>query len=124
MKKILFFLAIITLTAAFTFNPFNEIIDALGSGNSAAVASYFDNTVEITKPEKSGVFNKEQAELELHDFFSVNSIKKFEVIHKSENSGSQYCIGNLFTNNGLFRTTIFMKQKGDKLLIQELRFEK
>ena len=57
-------------------------------------------------------------------FLTSIEVKDFEVLHKSDNPGSQYCIGNLQTSNGTFRTTIFMKQKGDKELVQELRFEK
>jgi hypothetical protein len=51
-------------------------------------------------------------------------VTNFEVIHQSESAGSQYCIGNLTTSNGVYRTTIYMKQKGEKELVQELRFEK
>jgi Domain of unknown function (DUF4783) len=47
----------------------------------------------------------------------------FQVKHKGENSGSQYCIGTLATKNGSFRTTVFMKQKNDKQVLQEIRFE-
>jgi len=50
-------------------------------------------------------------------------VKSFDVIHKGENAGSQYCIGTLVTKGGSFRTTIFMKQKGDQQVLQELRFE-
>ena len=110
--------------SSFIMISFTEIINAIKSGNSGEVAKYFDNTVEITLPEKSSSYSKSQAEIVLHDFFSVNSVKKFEVIHQSENSGSQYCIGNLTTNNGVFRTTIYMKQKGNEQVIQELRFER
>lgn len=124
MKKILLFLAIFTLLISFTFNSFNEIVNAFKSGNASEVAKYFDNTVEITIYSKSNSYSKKQAESVLQDFFSSNNVKKFEVIHKSESAGSQYCIGNLTTTNGLFRVTIYMKQKGDKLLVQELRFEK
>jgi len=87
------------------------------------VAKFFDNTVEINMPEKSNSYSRSQAELVLKDFFAVNSVKSFEVLHKGENSGSQYCIGTLVTRNGSFRTTIFMKQKGDKQLLQEITFE-
>ncbi len=97
---------------------------AIKSGNSAEVSKYFDNTVEITLPEKSNSYSKSQAELVLRDFFATHGVKDFEILHKSDTPGSQYCIGNLQTNNGTFRTTIFMKQKGDKELVQELRFEK
>jgi len=59
----------------------------------------------------------------LKDFFASNPVKNFEVIHKGENAGSQYCIGTLQTKNGVYRTTIYMKQKDKQQVLQELRFE-
>ncbi|HET7115772.1 MAG TPA: DUF4783 domain-containing protein, partial [Hanamia sp.] len=67
---------------------------------------------------------KSKAEGVISDFFKTNPVKGFKVIHQGENAGSQYCIGNLMTGNGLYRTTIYTKQKGDVQVIQELRFEK
>jgi len=124
MKKILLLLAIIISVCSFISLSFTEVVKAIKSGNSAEVSKYFDNTVEISLPEKSNSYSKSQAELVLHDFFITNGVKDFEVLHKSDSPGSQYCIGNLQTNNGTFRTTIFMKQKGDRELVQEMRFEK
>jgi hypothetical protein len=74
-------------------------------------------------PDKSNSYSKSQAELVLKDFFATNSVKSFEVLHKGENGGSQYCIGKLATKAGVYRTTIYMKQKGDQQVLQELRFE-
>jgi hypothetical protein len=124
MKKILLSLLIFISICSFITLSFTEVVKAIKSGNSAEVSKYFDNTVEITLPEKSNSYSKSQAELVLRDFFASNGVKDFEILHKSETGGSQYCIGNLQTNNGAFRTTIFMKQKGDKQLVQELRFER
>lgn len=124
MKKLLLSLVIFISVCSFVSFSFTEVVKAIRSGNSAEVSKYFDNTVEITLPEKSNSYSKSQAELVLRDFFATNGVKDFEVLHKSDTPGSQYCIGNLQTNNGTFRTTIFMKEKGDKELVQELRFEK
>ena len=124
MKRLLLFLAIFISVCSFMSLSFTEVVRAIKSGNSAEVSKYFDNTVEITLPEKSNSYSKSQAELVLRDFFATNGVKDFEVLHKSDTPGSQYCIGNLQTNNGTFRTTIYMKSKGDKELVQELRFEK
>ena len=124
MKKLLLSILTFISICSFISLSFTEVVKAIKSGNSAEVSKYFDNTVEITLPEKSNSYSKSQAELVLHDFFASNGVKDFEVLHKSDHPGSQYCIGNLQTNNGTFRTTIFMKQKGDKELVQELRFEK
>ncbi len=101
----------------------DDVIAAMKTGNSSLVAKYFDNSVEISMPDKSNSYSKSQAELVLKDFFASNPVKSFEIIHKGENAGSQYCIGTLQTKNGTYRTTIFMKQKGDSQVLQELRFE-
>ena len=124
MKKLLLSIVTFVLVCSFISLSFTEVVRAIKTGNSSEVSKYFDNTVEITLPGKSNSYSKSQAELVLHDFFAINQVKDFEVLHKSENSGSQYCIGNLQTTGGIFRTTIFMKQKGDIQLVQELRFEK
>jgi len=125
MKTILLALCLAIITPAkIPGFSFSEIIKAIKSGNAKDVAKYFDNTVEITLPNKSNTYSKSQGEMVIRDFFSLNSIKNFELIHQSENAASQYCIGNLNTGNGTYRTTIYMKQKGDKQLVQEIRFEK
>ena len=124
MKRIFTLLAVSIAISSFTIvNNIDEVISALKTGNAAQIAKYFDNTVEITLPDKSNSYSKSQAEMILKDFFSINNVKDFVIIHKGENAGSQYCIGTLVTKNASYRTTIFMKQKGPNLLIQELRFE-
>lgn len=124
MKKYFYSLLILALTSSFIPISLSEIINAIKAGNSAEVSQFFDNNVEISLPGKANSYNKVQAELVLRDFFKNNPVKNFEVLHQSENAGSQYCIGSLTTNNGIFRTTIYLKQKGTQQYIQELRFEK
>ena len=126
MKKICTSFALIILLGSFTtttFKGIEDIVMALKMGNANQVASYFDNTVEITLPQKSNTYSKSQAEMIIRDFFSNNTIKSFNVIHKGENAGSQYCIGTLITKSAQFRTTVFMKQRGDRQILQEIRFE-
>ena len=113
----------IFLTSFVKYVGIDDVIAAMKTGNSAAVAKFFDNSIEISMPEKSNSYSKSQGELVLKDFFASNPVKGFEVIHKGENAGSQYCIGTLQTKNGTYRTTIFMKKKEDKQVLQELRFE-
>ena len=122
-----YFLVLSILTFFFSSFKVNtgidEVVAAMRSGNSTLIAKYFDDLVDISMPDKSNTYSKNQAELVLKDFFTNNPVKKFEIIHKGENAGSQFCIGTLYTKNGSFRTTIFMKQKGGGQLLQELRFE-
>ena len=124
MKRFFTLFIATALLSSFTlFISIDEVVNGLKNGDSGQIARYFDNTVEITMPDKSNSYSKNQAEIILRDFFSNNGVKDFTIIHKGENAGSQYCIGTLVTKNGSYRTTVFMKQKNDKQLLQEIRFE-
>ena len=124
MKQILALVTIGIFVSAFSFfSSIDEVITAMKAGNATEIARFFDNTVEINTPDKSSSYSKSQAELVLKDFFSSHAVKSFTVIHKGENAGSQFCIGTLVTKGGTYRTTIFMKQKGDKQLLQGITFE-
>jgi hypothetical protein len=125
MKQFLRLAFVALLLSSFTppSTGISDIVAALRSGNASQVARYFDNTVEITLPEKSNSYSRSQAELVLRDFFENNGIRGFNVIHQGENAGSQYCIGSLVTKSATYRTTVYMRQKGDKQTLQEIRFE-
>jgi hypothetical protein len=99
------------------------VLNALRTGNAAQLSKYFDNRVDISLPTKSDNFSKNQAEMILRDFFASNEVKNFLVKHKGENNGSQFCIGLLQTRNGNFRTKLYMKQKGDQQVVQEIAFQ-
>jgi hypothetical protein len=124
MKRFFTLLALGTVLSSFSISAgLDEVVAAMKAGSAGDIARYFDNTVEINMPDKSNSYSKSQAELVLKDFFSANPVKSFTVIHKGENSGSLYCIGTLSTKGGAYRTTIFMKQKGDKQVLQGITFE-
>jgi Domain of unknown function (DUF4783) len=124
MKKFFtLFLVSFTMLSFSSMQGLEDVVAALKNNNASQMALYFDNTVDITLPEKSNSYSKSQAEVILRDFLSNNPVKSFEKLHKGDNSGSEYCIGKLVTKNRVYRTTIFMKQKGDKQFLQEIRFE-
>jgi hypothetical protein len=60
----------------------------------------------------------------LKDFFENNVVKDFVVLRKGDNTNAQFISGRLTTKNGTYKTIIYLKQKGNKQLLQELRFEK
>ena len=99
-------------------------ISALQSGSAADLSKYFDNNVELTLPEKSDSYSKAQAQIILRDFFANNGVKGFEVKHKSDtDQRGAYFIGNLLSKSGKYRTTVYMRLKGDKQLVKEIRFQ-
>jgi len=124
MKTFFTLLSITLILSSFTGRVgIDDVIGAMKTGNATQVAKFFDTNIEISVNDKSNSYSKSQGELVLKDFFTTNVVKSFDVIHKGENAGSQYCIGTLVTKGGTFRATIFMKQKGDQQVLQELRFE-
>ncbi len=124
MKKILKYCPIVLLFTLSSFVSLDEVVSAIKKGNASQLSKFFDNTIEITVADKKNTYSKSQAELVLKDFFSNSEVKDFSIIHKGDNSGAQFIIGTLITKNGEYRTTIYMMQKGNKNLLQELRFEK
>ena len=124
MKKILGGLFVAFMLFAFTsLSGISEIISGIKAGNANVVAKYFDNTVEISLPGKTNNYSKVQGEAVLRDFFEIHPVKSFSVIHQGESGGSQFVIGTLVTSNGSYRTTVNLKQKGDKQILQEIKFE-
>lgn len=101
----------------------DEIASAIKSGNVVKLSRYLDSRVDISLPEKSDTYSKSQAEMIIRDFFSTNGVQNFLIRHKGENGGSEFCVGLLKTRNGDYRTTLFIKLKGDKQLLQEIRFQ-
>ena len=125
MKKIFTILATVFALSSFTtFTGLNDVINAIKTGNAVSVSKYFDNTVEITVNGKSSNYSKTQGEVVLRDFFANNAVKSFTVLHQGQSGGSEFCIGTLITLNGNYRTTLNLKQKGDKQSLQEIKFEK
>jgi hypothetical protein len=126
MKSVLG-LAIITVALVLvSFRPdysFDDIAGAMRSGNINRLSRYLDTRVDISLPEKSDTYSRSQAEMIIRDFFNTNVVRDFLIKNKGENGGSEFCIGVLQTRNGDYRTTLFIKQKGDRLLLQELRFQ-
>lgn len=124
MKRSLFISVVFLMVTAFTVSTsLLDVVRSINNGDAASVAKYFDNSVEIVLPGKSSTYSKSQAEMILKDFFANNAVVSFKVLHQGEKGGSEYCIGTLETRSSKFRTTFFMKNKGDRQLLQEIRFE-
>jgi len=118
MKRTLLFI----LGFALTLTSFTKQT-AMKSGSASGLAKYFDNYIDITMPDKSNNYSKSQGELILKDFFSSNEVNGFEVKHKGNNDNGEYCIGTLQTKNGNYRATVYMRLKGTKQVIQDIRIQ-
>ena len=123
------YLAFLLLAVTVLFSSFRDTIEmddivvALKAGNAATLSKYFDNRVDLSLPNKSDNYSRTQAEMIIKDFFSNNGVRNFELKHKGEKAGSNYCVGILQTRGGNYRTTLFMKLKGDKQYLQDISFQ-
>jgi Domain of unknown function (DUF4783) len=108
---------------SFSVTQKDEIIAGLKTGSVEKLAKHFDNMVDVTVPGKTNSFSKTQAEMILKDFFNLNKVKNFEVQHSGSNASSNFIIGMLSTSNGNYRTTVYMRMRGDKQMIQGIEFE-
>jgi Domain of unknown function (DUF4783) len=127
MKSILGLAVLVCSLVLVSFRPsytLDDITGAIRLGNVGELSRYLDSRVDISLPEKSDTYSKIQAEMIIRDFFSTNGVQNFLIKHRGNNGGgSEFCVGVLQTRNGDYRTTLFVKQKGDKQLLQELRFQ-
>ena len=129
MKKIVQLLLILVGTTTLLFaasDIYTDISNAIRSGDAKAVSKYFGNTVNMTIVSQEDMYSKVQAEQVLRDFFSKNTPKSFNIIHKGvSKEGAKFAIGTLQTAQGAsFRTYFFVKQSTAGEIIQELRFER
>ncbi len=106
------------------FASIEEVVSAVKSGNANELSRYFDDRIDISLPGKNDNYSRSQGEMILKDFFNSNDVKDFQIKHKGENNGSEYCFGILQTRNGNFRTKLYMKQKGDRQVLQEIGFQR
>lgn len=126
MNKIVTLTCFALLFVASAFKPvgaLDDVINALRKGNATELAKYVDTNLEISLPAKTDSYSRQQAIVILQDFFSNNGVKNFEVVHRGDNGGSQFCIGTLMTKSGNFRTTFFMTEKNGAQLVKEIRFQ-
>ena len=128
MKAILASLLVSSMIIMSSFaqpGTIDEVIGTLRTGNAAGLSKYFDDNIELTLPVKSDSYSKAQAQVILKDFFVNNGVKGFELKHKGDGPGGQgqYCIGTLQTKSGNFRAHVFMKTKGNKEVVKEIRFQ-
>lgn len=101
-----------------------EVIFAIRAGNANEISKYIDETIEVALPDKTEQYSKAQAVIILNEFFNNNGVKGFDVKHKGDNNGSQFCIGTLFAKSGSYRTTVFMKLKNGQQVIKQIGFQK
>ena len=120
------FLSVVFSLASFFQTITTYITRSLNEGNTVGLSSFLDNQVEISMSELEATVSKAEAIAQLKKFFLKNPVKSFTQAHQGNSKGndSTYIIGNLNTQNGIFRVYIYIKIDAGKQYIQEIRFDK
>jgi hypothetical protein len=123
------FLGLLLLASIILFSSFKDTIEiddvvvALKSGNASNLSKFFDNRIDLSLPDRADNYSRTQAEMIIKDFFSNSGVRNFELKHMGEKAGSNYCVGILQTRTGNYRTTLFMKLKGNRQYLQDISFQ-
>jgi hypothetical protein len=104
----------------------SDITRSLNEGNMVGLSSFLDTQVEISMLDIEATVSKAEAIAQLKKFFLKNPVKSFTQAHQGNSKGNEstYIIGNLNTQNGVFRVYIYVKLDAGKHYIQEIRFDK
>lgn len=122
------FMALVMLTLSLSAQAQSSVPDAVvaatRSNDSRALASYFNDKIELIIPGKSGVFSSAQAEQVMKNFFASNPAGDFKIIHQGVRDNSSFAIGKYTSRNGeSFRVYFLVKESGGGVLIHQLRIE-
>ncbi len=123
-SAIIFFFSLFAMTGIQA--QMNEIFAAIKAGDANALGRYMDDPVEVCVLEDQMIYSKREAIAMVSKFFSNNRPTDFKEMHQGSSKGkdSKYTIGSLTTSSGTFRVYIFVKQSGNRNVIQEIRFDK
>ena len=126
MKKLqLIILALVLSAFSSKADSFDDIMQAMKSGQTSGITKFFSSNVELTLLDNEGIYSKQQSEQMLKNFFAQHPPKNVNIQHKGSSAqGAKYAIITYEASNGKFRTYIFMKDNGSGLQVNEFRIER
>jgi len=107
------------------FSVFSSITKYLAAGDAAALSSWFADNLDVTIISSSRNCSKKQARETLSKFFSANTPRSFQVMHKASEANKKYLIGLLNAGGELFQVTIYATSSGgEPYKIQQLNISR
>ena len=122
-KKLFFICCLLGLMSFVKQQLYEEVAASIRSGNTEKIGFFVDESVYLTIPGQSSNLDRNTAKMAIHDFIASNPVRQFQIIHKGGNQSSGYFIGNLVTLTKTYRTTIYIKTRDSRAIVQEIRIE-
>ncbi len=96
------------------------IANAIKQSNSQELVFYFNQTVNLTIEQTHGTFNKQQAEVLIHNFFQKNKTVDFVVLEEKTQTNFSYAIYKIGTEKNKTYTiyTVLHPLNGQQLVTE------
>ncbi len=116
-------LLLLVLVPSVSFGQLSSIEAALQKGNAAELGTFFNKSVDLSIPGHEDAYPSGQAITILNDFFTSQGVKGYKRNHLSapQQGRASYSIGDLNTNNGIYRLTMYFDSAQK---ITEIRIQK
>lgn len=124
--RVLLFIAVLYLAIPRIFAQQNqtEVVAAFKKGCSKELVKWMNEKVNLVILNQEFDVDKRKAIAIIDDFFAVNKVEGFAVVHQGQRGESGFVIGLLSTSNGKFRVNCFLKKEPDNYLIHQIRIDK
>lgn len=99
----------------------DDLIAALGAGNSTRLAMSFDTYIGLLIGERSDNYGRAEAEKMIRDFFARQGVTGFELKRRGESGSTLIFTGILKTRQGNFNTHVFLQPTKNGDLVKEIR---
>lgn len=125
MRKAIVSLVVMALCVGNTLAQMS-LEESFRKENAQAFKNHFHSEVDMYIPGKDNRYSKADAVGIMEAFFSVHAVRSFKKMHSGASRGkdSNYYIGQLDTDKGVYRVYIFFDVHDGKRDIHELRIEK
>lgn len=99
---------------------------AMSSGDANTLNKWMDGSVQVSFNGAMDVVPRNEATKRLQQFFASNPATSFKEVHQGTSQGkdSQYYIGQLIAGDITWRTYLYVKSRGGKEMISEIRIER
>jgi len=122
MAKVFVFILIIIFAGQ---DPLDNLILSLEIKNGEEITRYFDSKSEIIIDNKSYKGNRYQQSKILDEFYSDNSINKFNIIHQGDSENNIiYILAEYSSNNDLYKVLLILKNINNNYTIEKFKIDK
>ena len=122
MAKVFVFILIIIFAGQ---DPLDNLILSLEIKNGEEISKYFNSESEIIIDNKSHKGNRYRQSKILDEFYSDNSINKFNIIHQGDSENNIiYILAEYSSNNDLYKVLLILKNINNNYTIEKFKIDK